>query len=220
MSAKVIDDTKSLIPSQKRGFLIGRDKELWLDKNCPHKGQTSKWGQVRDLATVQNFIMPNPASLSDPNQDLATNTVNLSRISNRETLNENNINSLSASVLVDYSSSPDSGEVDDMRNHSGVSQKLREKISAMGVIASKQEPKTRIMNGSEHNNKQDKSPRGEAIVGPRDGPVLEVCAKSQLEVSPKQFLKITKLKAWIEKKATTVDETSPGVLKYKTPHFR
>lgn len=33
-------------------------------------------------------------------------------------------------------------------------------------------------------------------------------------------LRITKFKAGIDKKLTTIDERSPGVLKYKTPHFR
>lgn len=31
---------------------------------------------------------------------------------------------------------------------------------------------------------------------------------------------ITKLKAWIDKRLTTIDDTCSGVLKYKTPHFR
>ena len=155
--------------------------------------------------------MPNPTSLSDPNQDPTAipDLVNLSRISIKR--EKDNINTLPAvELLYEPGSSDAIVVVDDMKD----------KISAMGVIASKQEPsKRKIMNGSEHNNKQDKSPR-DTMVGPRDGPVIEVCAKSQLEVSPKQFLRINKLKAWIEKKPTTVDETSPGVLKYKTPHFR
>ena len=31
---------------------------------------------------------------------------------------------------------------------------------------------------------------------------------------------VTKLKAWIDKRLTTIDDTCSGVLKYKTPHFR
>ncbi len=90
----------------------------------------------------------------------------------------------------------------------------------MGVIGSKPDPRRRIVNngnGAEHNNK---SPR-DTHKPYRDDPVLEVCTvKSQLEASPKQFLRINKLKAWIERKTTTIDESSPGVLKYRTPHFR
>ena len=90
----------------------------------------------------------------------------------------------------------------------------------MGVIGSKPDPKRRVFNngnGAEHNNK---SPR-DTHKPYRDDPVLEVCTvKSQLEASPKQFLRINKLKAWIERKTTTIDESSPGVLKYRTPHFR
>ena len=162
--------------------------------------------------------MPNPESLSDRNQDSSTNLVNISRISIKLQEKDYHISTRSSDLsstigLREFNSSSSANTrvpADDMK----------EKISAMGVIASKQDPRNRkIMNGSEHNNKQDKNPK-DTVVAPRDGPVIEVCAKSQLEVSPKQFLRITKLKAWIEKKPTTVDESSPGVLKYKTPHFR
>ena len=162
--------------------------------------------------------MPNPESLSDPNQDSSTNLVNISRISIELQEKDYHISTRSGGLsstigLREFNLSSSANTrvpADDMK----------EKISAMGVIASKQDPRNRkIMNGSEHNNKQDKNPK-DTVVASRDGPVIEVCAKSQLEVSPKQFLRITKLKAWIEKKPTTVDESSPGVLKYKTPHFR
>ena len=158
--------------------------------------------------------MPNPESLSKSNQDSSSNLVNISQTSiglqekdyRISTGSSGNLSSTIGLKSSSYTRVP----ADDMK----------EKISAMGVIASKQDPRNRkIMNGSEHNNKQDKNPR-DTVVAPRDGPVIEVCAKSQLEVSPKQFLKITRLKAFIEKKPTTVDENSPGVLKYKTPHFR
>ena len=33
-------------------------------------------------------------------------------------------------------------------------------------------------------------------------------------------INVTKLKAWIDKRLTTIDDTCAGVLKYKTPHFR
>ena len=162
--------------------------------------------------------MPNPESLSDPNQDSSTNLVNISRISielqDRDYHISTKSSELSSTIGLREINSSSSA------NTRVPADDMKEKISAMGVIASKQDPRNRkIMNGSEHNNKQDKNPK-DTVVASRDGPVIEVCAKSQLEVSPKQFLRITKLKAWIEKKPTTVDESSPGVLKYKTPHFR
>ena len=161
--------------------------------------------------------MPNLESLSESNQDSPTNLVNTSRTSIGLQEKDYQISTRSSGNLSSTTGSP---EVKSSSYTRVPADDMKEKISAMGVIASKQDPRNRkIMNGSEHNNKQDKHPR-DTVVAPRDGPVIEVCAKSQLEVSPKQFLKITKLKAFIEKKPTTVDENSPGVLKYKTPHFR
>ena len=37
---------------------------------------------------------------------------------------------------------------------------------------------------------------------------------------PQKHISVIKLKSWIDKKVTSIDETSAGVLKYKTPHFR
>lgn len=37
---------------------------------------------------------------------------------------------------------------------------------------------------------------------------------------PQKQISVVKIKSWIDKKITTTDETSSGVLKYKTPHFR
>jgi len=37
---------------------------------------------------------------------------------------------------------------------------------------------------------------------------------------PQKQIHVIKIKSWIDKKMTTVDESSSGVLKYKTPHFR
>ena len=168
--------------------------------------------------------MPNPESLSDPNQDPSTNLVNISRISIEQQEKDYHIISTRSSGLSSTIGLREFNLSSTTNNTRGIpADDMKEKISAMGVIASKQDPRNRkIMNGSEHNNKQDKNAKDTAgvVAAPREGPVIEVCAKSQLEVSPKQFLRITKMKAWIEKKPTTVDESSPGVLKYKTPHFR
>ncbi len=147
--------------------------------------------------------MPNPTSLSDPANQDPPNLVNFSKY-----------------LFVSPEAEENSDFTDNFYTEAGLCD-MKEDIGAMGVIASKQEPRKNTLNGSEHNNKQDDSPRDEIMVSPtREPEISEVCSRSQLEVSPKQFLRILKLKAWIERKPTTVDETSPGVLKYRTPHFR
>lgn len=170
-----------------------------MDTKTAGHGQVTQWSQ---LTASFRTAMPNPPSLSDS----AYKAV-FERLSSLSPANSQENISNSNSPVIDLRENT----LDDMKDNTG----------AMGVIASKQEPKKNILNGSEHNNKQDSSPGDGSVPPPLGDKVIsEVCSRSQLEVSPKQFLRINKLKAWIERKCTTVDETSPGVLKYRTPHFR
>ena len=51
------------------------------------------------------------------------------------------------------------------------------------------------------------------------GALLSNPGLNQAQISP-DIIHITKFKVGIDKRLTTIDERSPGVLKYKTPHFR
>lgn len=98
-------------------------------------------------------------------------------------------------------------------------------LSTQGISRDTSESSMRMGNDS-RNNADSRGRLGlpnsnDLHIKPSPGPKgLAKELQRSREQFPQKQISVIKIKSWIDKKMTTTDETSSGVLKYKTPHFR